>query len=305
MPTPQITHDDAKTPSTPSGNRKQKTCTPAASLCTPSASLLTDGSNVYVLNSFTGALVADIPPKSFHEQWPEKCYAELVANETDVRSAQPQPLTACSQSPTAHVCPALTQGIWTPPIMLSGVFYARRLIVLMQLTVAGYGTRAVPMVVDTASPSTWLSTTALDYFEHPSNAEHVDVEISGLQFQAVIVKPDVENQLLCGLNILGMDVIEAVMLSGANKRSFETIFVDAFNEQEPPAPKRARLTGAASPALPAAEDDHDHDVLRKFFGVDLHAFELIDHVLARVVGRSLSAPTFDMVRGAIERLLQE
>jgi len=189
--------------------------------------------------------------------------------------------------------------------MLSGVFYARRLIVLVQLTVAGYGTRAVPMIVDTASPSTWLSTTALEYFEHPKNTEHVTVAISGLKFEAVIVKPDVENQLLCGLNILGMDVIEAVMLSGANKRSFETIFVDAFNEQEPPAPKRARLTGAASPALPAAEDDHDHDVLRKFFGVDLHAFELIDHVLARVVGRSLSAPTFDMVRGAIERLLQE
>ena len=249
MPTPQITHHDAKTPSTPSGNRKQKTCTPAASLCTPSASLLTDGSNVYVLNSFTGALVADIPPKSFHEQWPEKCYAELVANETDVRSAQPQPLTACSQSPTAHVCPALTQGIWTPPIMLSGVFYARRLIVLVQLTVVGFGTRAVPMVVNTASPSTWLSTTALDYFEHPSNAEHVAVEISGLKFQAAIVKPDVENQLLRGLNILGMNVIEAVM--GANKRSFETIFVDAFNEQEPPAPKRARLTGAASPACTA------------------------------------------------------
>jgi len=249
MPTPQITHDDAKTPSTPSGNRKQKTCTPAASLCTPSASLLTDGSNVYVLNSFTGALVADIPPKSFHEQWPEKCYAELVANETDVRSAQPQPLTACSQSPTAHVCPALTQGIWTPPIMLSGVFYARRLIVLVQLTVVGFGTRAVPMVVNTASPSTWLSTTALEHFEHPSNAEHVAVEISGLKFQAAIVKPDVENQLLRGLNILGMNVIEAVM--GANKRSFETIFVDAFNEQEPPAPKRARLTGAASPACTA------------------------------------------------------
>ena len=298
MPTPQITHDDAKTPSTPSGNRKQKTCTPAASL-------LTDASNVYGLNSFSGALVADIPPESFHNKWPGKCYARLVANETDVRSAQPQPLTACSQSPTAHVCPALTQGIWTPPIMLSGVFYARRLIVLVQVTVVGYGTRAVPMIVDTASPSTWLSTTALEYFEHPSNTEHVAVEISGLQFQAVIVKPDVENQLLCGLNILGMDVIEAVMLSGANTRSFETIFVDAFNEQEPPAPKRARLTGAASPALPAAEDDHDHDVLRKFFGVDLHAFELIDHVLARVVGRSLSAPTFDMVRGAIERLLQE
>lgn len=106
----QLPHDSPRTPGTPVNGRKARSVLQspvlAEPLLTPTASLLVDASNVYGLNKFSAALVADIAAKSFHNQW-EDCYREVLAN--DVRSTQPLPLHRLLFYPQ-HV-PAVA-GLW-------------------------------------------------------------------------------------------------------------------------------------------------------------------------------------------------
>ena len=179
---------------------------------------------------------------------------------------------------------AQDSGIWTPPITKYGIYYANRLVVLVQLTIDGHGTRLVPMFVDTGSPITWISDTALKHFGHPANEQGVNIKISGKPFQAEIINSGVTNKLLLGLNILGMDALLAVC-----PRPFAEKLVDAFNSEDSPA-KRPRRAAPAAPVAPAAAaaaaaPPKDHDVLREFFGVDLYAFELIKQCTRALTGR--------------------
>ena len=139
--------------------------------------------------------------------------------------------------------------------MDSGIFFAKRLIVLMQLKVVGFGTRAVPMLVDTGSPNCYIADIALQNFEcqTPYPDEHANIEIAGKRFRAVVIKPGaVENERLLGLNILGMDAIEAIC-GACPSRSFQEAFVEAFNgDGQLPVAKVPRLTGPTAPAAPAA-----------------------------------------------------
>ena len=139
--------------------------------------------------------------------------------------------------------------------MDSGIFFAKRLIVLMQLKVVGFGTRAVPMLVDTGSPNCYIADIALQKFGCPPPYldEHANIEIAGKRFRAVVIKPGAgENERLLGLNILGMDAIDAICGAGPSS-SFQEAFVEAFNGNgQLPVAKAPRLTGPAAPAAPAA-----------------------------------------------------
>ena len=126
----------------------------------------------------------------------------------------------------------------------------------MQLKIADQ-TRLVPMLVDTGSPSCFIDVLALQKFglatEDPYPEEHVQIEIAGREFEAVVVKPGVENQLLKGLNILGMDAINAICGAGPSS-SFQEAFAEAFNGNgQLPVAKVPRLTGPTAPAAPAPD----------------------------------------------------
>jgi len=135
--------------------------------------------------------------------------------------------------------------------MDSGIFFAKRLIVLMQLKVVGFGTRAVPMLVDTGSPNCYIADIALQKFGCPPPYldEHANIEIAGKHFRAVVIKPGAgENERLLALNILGMDAIDAICGAGPSS-SFQEAFVEAFNGNgQLPVAKAPRLTGPAAPA---------------------------------------------------------
>ena len=125
----------------------------------------------------------------------------------------------------------------------------------MQLQVVGFGTRAVPMLVDTGSPNCYIADIALQNFECPTPYpdEHANIEIARKRFRAVVIKPGaVENERLLGLNILGMNAINAICGAGPSS-SFQEAFVEAFNGNgQLPVAKVPRLTGPAAPAAPAA-----------------------------------------------------
>lgn len=166
----------------------------------------------------------------------------------------------------------------------------------MQLKIADQ-TRLVPMLVDTGSPSCFIDVLALQKFglatEDPYPEEHVEIEIAGREFEAVVVKPGVENQLLKGLNIMGMDAIRLIVNSHG-ETTIERTFVDAFNGPDP-------LRAAKLPRRAQPDQEDDQDVLRSFFRSTSTGVELVQEVLKKVAGRDLSAPIFDKVRPVIER----
>ena len=279
---------DGGTPRTPSNKRPTRPYSLTESL-TPAAALLADGSNAYTLSSLS-ALVGDFNAESFHDKWKE-CYKTVAK----VRyTLAPDCLLSFSHSST---CPALWQdGIVTPTIIKSGMYYANRLIVLMQLEIKG-DIRLVPMVVDTAAPTCFIDEHALKEFgfkADPHPEEHIKITIAGKDFDAVVIQADVSNKLLKGLNILGMDAIREI-ISSNGVSTIEKIFVEAFN-----GPNLA-LLASKFPRRAQDDQENDQDVLRGFFGFSSAGTDLVDEVLAKVAGRDLSAPIYDSVRIAIER----
>ena len=282
------------TPRTPSNKRPTRPYSLSDSL-TPAAALLADGSNAYTLSQHTlsqpsSALVGDFNAESFHDKWTE-CYKPV----TNVRyTLAPDCLLSFSHS---SMCPALWQdGIVTPMIIKSGMFYANRLIVLMQLEIKG-DIRLVPMVVDTAAPTCFIDEHALKEFgfkTDPYPEEHIKITIAGKDFDAVVIQADVSNKLLKGLNILGMDAIREI-ISSNGVSTIEKIFVEAFNGPNP------ALPASKFPRRAQDDQENDQDVLRGFFGFSSAGTDLVDEVLAKVAGRDLSAPIYDSVRIAIER----
>ena len=120
----------------------------------------------------------------------------------------------------------------------------------MQLQVVGFGTRAVPMLVETGSPNCYIADIALQNFECPTPYpdEHANIEIARKRFRAVVIKPGaVENERLLGLNILGMDAINARFRahprrSTPSERSCECPLVpDALTEAARSRPERSKL----------------------------------------------------------------
>lgn len=269
---PLVCENGSPVPSTP-GNDKRRGKRKPFVRHTPGAALLTDAANVYVLSKYSEALVADIETKSFHEAfgkgrtYQKLCVTRLAPGPLDLLLPQHMPTCTCGHTLIrAHnvcrhvVCPRSCRvqggGIDTPPIMDSGIFFAERLIVLMQLQVVGFGTRAVPMLVDTGSPNCYIADIALQNFGGPTPYldEHANIEIAGKRFRAVVIKPGaVENDRLLGLNILGMDAINAICGAGPSS-SFQEAFAEAFNGNgQLPVAKVPRLTGPTAPAAPAPD----------------------------------------------------
>ena len=282
------------TPRTPSNKRTTRGPSSRPYSLTPAASLLADGSNAYTLSMPSSALVGDCDAASFHKKWKESY--ERVVNVRYILA--PDCLLSFSHS---SMCPALWQegntGIATPPIIKSGMFYANRLIVLVQLEIDGQ-TRLVPMLVDTAAPTCFIDELALKEFgfkADPHPEEHIKITIAGRNFDAVVIQADISNKLLKGLNILGMDAIREITSSHGAGCTIEKTFVEAFNGPNP-------LPASKFPRRRAQDDqENDQDVLRSFFGLSSAGVDLVDEVLAKVAGRDLSAPIYDSVRIVIER----